>query len=552
MGKNSGNHSVRWPQVLRPLFWWLLLTLVLFGIRTHQRLMEQTRLNFTVTLNGEQLEATGGLDRHTFSSGQNISLGNHRFVVSNSKTEPFTTNFFAWYGPRNFGEIKLKRSVGTLNVQANPPASTITITGPEFSTTLYDSTGTNITAPTDSYTVSARYPHWSQSQNVTVYNNQSVPCNFAPQLGAVHLTSNKDGATYLLQSTDQTFTGNLPATLTDLPVEHYKLKVFYHRRQMEKPVAIEAGVTNEMPVQFVLGAVRIESNPTGASVTATNGSYLGQTPLVLLDVLPQTAQLNLFLSGYEAVPITVEVAADQTNSYRTNLVNIRYMSAMQDARAALAAGNYAQVSQITTEVLNSMPDDTGAQTLQTEANQHLAEAHQQAEAENDAERERLAELKRPREVFDAMCQQNPDARLFTAHELKTDKSAKDVAAAIAKSLSSEPSPFELLHNDAPKPDVYEVVARQRFSLGILGGTERVCLLVVGHAKPDETLIFYKVLQYQIKTTVDAGSLFNGQDKKQTIPVSPEKIQMTDILQNQLREGVEIVSERIHKAIGQVQ
>jgi hypothetical protein len=552
MGKNSGNHSVRWPQVLRPVFWWLLLMLVLFGIRTHQRLMVQTRLNFTVTLNGQPLEATAVLDRQTFSSGQKISLGNHRFAVSNPKTEPFTTNFFAWYGPHNFGEIKLKRSVGTLNVQANPPASTITITGPEFSVILSNSVGTNISVPTDSYTVSAQYPHWSQSQNITVFDNQSMSCNFAPQLGALHLTSNKDGATFLLQSTDQTFNGNLPVVLTDLPVENYQLTVTYHRRHIKKPVTVEAGVTNEMPVQFVLGAIRIESSPTGASVTTTNGSYLGRTPLDVLDVPPQTAQLNLSLSGYEAVPITVEVVADQTNSYQTNLVSTHYLSAMQDARAAFAAGNYAQVSQITTEVLNTMPDDAGAQALQTEANQHLATANQQVQAENEAERERLAQLKRPREVFDAMCQQNPDASLFTTHELKTDKSAQDVAAAIAKSLSSEPRPFELLHNDSPKPDVYEIVARQRFSLGILGGTERVCLLVVGQAKPDETLIFYKVLEYQIKTTVDAGSLFNGQDKKQMIPVSPEKIQMTDVLQNQIREGVQLVSGQIHSAIGQVQ
>jgi hypothetical protein len=468
MGKNAGNHSSRWLHVLRPVFWWMLLLLVLFGIRTHQRLMEQTRLTFTVSLNGQPLDAVAVLDRQAFSSGQNISLGNHRFTVSNAKTEPFQTNFFAWYGPHNLGEIKLKRSVGTLNVQANPAASTITITGPEFSTILYESAGTNLVLPTDSYTVSAQYPHWSQSQNVTVYDSQSVLCNFAPQLGVVHLTSNKDGAMYLLQSTDQTFTGDLPVVLADLPVENYQLTVTHHRQHIKKPVTIEAGATNEMPVQFVFGAVRIESNPTGASVTTTNGSYLGQTPLDLLDVPPQMAQLNLSLSGYEPVPIVVEVVADQTNSYRTNLVNIRYVSAMQDARAAFAAGNYEAAFQTTTEVLNATPGDADALALQAEADSHLV-----------AERERQEQLKRPREVFNDMCQQNPDASLFTTHELKTDKPAEEVAAAIAKSLSSEPRPFELLHNDSPKPDVYEVVARQRFSLGILGGTERVCLLVVG-------------------------------------------------------------------------
>jgi hypothetical protein len=39
-----------WRRILRPLFWWLLLVLVLFAIHTHQRLMEKTRLEFTVTM----------------------------------------------------------------------------------------------------------------------------------------------------------------------------------------------------------------------------------------------------------------------------------------------------------------------------------------------------------------------------------------------------------------------------------------------------------------------------------------------------------------------
>jgi hypothetical protein len=272
---------------------------------------------------------------------------------------------------------------------------------------------------------------------------------------------------------------------------------------------------------------------------------LGATPLDLLDVPPQMAHLSLSRFGYEPVSVTLEITADQTNYFRTNLISASYQSEMQDARTSLAEGDYTQVLQFTREVLNTMPNDADAQALQSEASQHLA-------AENDAQRERQEQLKRPREVFDEMCRQNPDASLFAGHELKTEKAAKDVAAAIAKSLSSESRPFELLQNDSPKPDMYGITARQTFSLGILGGTERVCLLVVGQAKPDETHILFKVLEYQIKTTINAGSLFSGKENKQLIPVSPDRIQMTDVLQTQLRQGVQIVSERIQKAIGEVQ
>ena len=105
-----------------------------------------------------------------------------------------------------------------------------------------------------------------------------------------------------------------------------------------------------------------------------------------------------------------------------------------------------------------MPNDHDAQALQSEANQHLAVAQQQADAKSKAELERQDQLKRPGEVFDALCQQNADAGLFMPHELKTDHPAGAVAVAIAKSLLSEPNPFELLSHDSPKPDTYEVTA----------------------------------------------------------------------------------------------
>jgi hypothetical protein len=85
-----------WRRVLRPLFWWLLLVLVLYGIRTHQRLMEKTRLNFTATLAGQTPfpEAVTTFDGKPIFSGQNIPLGNHQFTVMHPKGETFSTNFF--------------------------------------------------------------------------------------------------------------------------------------------------------------------------------------------------------------------------------------------------------------------------------------------------------------------------------------------------------------------------------------------------------------------------------------------------------------------------
>jgi hypothetical protein len=51
--ETSSNRLGNCWRVLRPLFWWLLLVLVMFGITTHERLMERTRINFTIFMDGQ-------------------------------------------------------------------------------------------------------------------------------------------------------------------------------------------------------------------------------------------------------------------------------------------------------------------------------------------------------------------------------------------------------------------------------------------------------------------------------------------------------------------
>ena len=162
-----------WLRVLRPLQWWFLLVLVLYGIRTHQRLMQQTRLMFTATVNKrtDYSEPTATLDGAPAFNGQLITLGNHVFTVTHPKGESFSTNLFIWYGGRDLGAIDLKRSKGVLTVSVNPPAPLLSIRGPEFEITLTNSTGLSTSVPTDQYEVEARYHHWEKSQPVTVSAN---------------------------------------------------------------------------------------------------------------------------------------------------------------------------------------------------------------------------------------------------------------------------------------------------------------------------------------------------------------------------------------------
>src|ERR1035441_2729170 len=187
-----------WMRGLRPIFYWLLLVLVLFGIHTHQRLMEKTRLDFVVTLQGQPVGASATLDGKPAVSGQNISLGNHTFVVTHPKGEAFSTSWFGWYGEHDLGTIDLKRAKGTLAVTADPPAPLLFISGQEWSVTLSNSSGLTTSVPTDQYTVGSRYAHWESADNITVNAGLTATWRIAPRLGAVQLSCNQSDATFQL------------------------------------------------------------------------------------------------------------------------------------------------------------------------------------------------------------------------------------------------------------------------------------------------------------------------------------------------------------------
>ena len=255
--------------------------------------------------------------------------------------------------------------------------------------------------------------------------------------------------------------------------------------------------------------------------------------------------------------VTVAIVADQTTTTRTNLLSVRYGQAVREARQYLEAGNNEGAVAAAVEALVIRPDDAVALALQATVTDNLKAARQRADAEKqraeaerlraEAARQSLERLKRPRMVFDALCNLHPDASLFAEQELKTTKPAKDVELAIVQSLQAAPNGFEISRRQSPRPETYEIISQQVFSLGILGGTERLCLLVVGQTKDDETQILFKVLEYQIQHTI-----VNFQDQKQLIPMHPSRMQMTEINQQHVQAGVQMVMERIQAALQQVQ
>jgi hypothetical protein len=578
-----------WVRGLRPIFYWLILVLVLFGIRTHQQLMEKTRLNFSVTLQGQPIGATATLDGQPAVSGQNISLGNHIFVVTHPKGETFLTNWFGWYGERDLGTIDLKRAKGTLSVTADPPAPFLSISGPEWSVTLTNSSGLTTSVPTDQYTVESRYAHWESSDNIMVNAGLTATWRIAPRLGALQLSCNQSNATFQLLTLDnrQLETGGFPSLIPELPEGSYKLISQHHGHEHNQTVAISAGMTNDHPIEFLYGAAVLETTPASADVQDGSGRYWGVTPLNLPELSPGTLQLTLHRGGYEPVPVLLEITANETATFRTNLVSTGYTGAMKSARMYMDAADYEKAMQALGDAIIAKPGDADAIALQREASglgkiqnakklaaegdyigggkeltlalqslpdnaeaKQLIPDYKQHEPEQ-IERERVERLNRPKQVFDNALRNYIDANLFDEHELKTSKPAKDVASAIASALLYVQPTYKIDKNDSPKPETYRIAGMQDVSGVFVNSGLRRCIIVCGQTTDNETEILYKVMEYKAKHNVSMHGLLDWQSDTEFIPIHPSTItNMTDKLKVQLQAGVSNLTVRIQGAIGQ--
>ena len=595
MDAPTSSNNRRWMRGLRPLLYWLLLVLVLYGIRTHQRLMEQTRLHFAVTLQGQPIfGAVATLDGKPATGGQKISLGSHTFTITHPKGESYSTNLLIWYGEHNLGIIDLKRATGILSVTADPPADWLVIRGPEWSVTLTNFIRLSQSVPTDEYEIQAGYPHWRKRDAVSVLANQTTPCTIAPHFGGLQLGCNQSDARYQLQTADGQLiaNGTLPTTVGGLPAGNYKLTATHHGHEHAETLAVKADTMADAQIDFQYGKAIFETLPAGVSVVTDNGRSWGETPLTLSELLPGNWTFTLERNGYQSVQVALNVKANQTNLVRTNLVSETYIHALTVARKYMAAVDYDHAVTAAGDALAARPNDAEAATLLREAtglgelqraqalgkqgdyvggDKHLILALQSLpdNAEIKAlladfkqhepaqiERERVERLNRPRQVFEDALTNYPDADLFDEHELKTSKPYNGVATAIAQALKSGRPSFQITAAATPKPETYQFEADYEIT-GYLGaGTtsgRRRCLVVCGQAKDDETQIYFKVMEYKAKTTIkfSIANLLNTAtiENANYIPIHPSRITMTDALQAQLTNGVQMVTERIEGAIG---
>jgi PEGA domain len=582
-----------WRRVLRPLGWWSLLALVLFGIHQHKLAMERTRLNFTVTLAGQAPypEATVTFDGQPIVTGQKIPLGTHQFSITHPKGDAYATNFFIWYGAHNLGTIDLKRTMSTLAVTVNPPAPLLCVHGPEFNVTLTNSPGMTSSVPTDQYVILSRYAHWSRSDDVSVTRGAPTAWQITPHLGAAQITCNEADATgQFMQADGQLIESvNFPYSIWELPEGTYQVTAQHHNDTLSQKFNITAGTTNQLALEFLYGTAVLETEPPGAAVQTVDGRYWGMTPLTVNELKPGDWTFMLQHEGYETVAAPLTITAYQSSSFHTNLISVNYTGSMKKARQAMDDENYDAALKSVGEALIAKPGDAEASALQqnatglgslqrakqlglqgdfiggqeklattlqifpdnTEAKALVAEFKRREPEQR--ERLRLERLEHGNLAFKKAFRYNSDADLFPSHEFKTTKPVDQVYAAIMGALRIPPS-FQITKNYSPLPETYQIEFRQDFSTYLATSAGyRNGVIVCAQTKDDETQILFKLLEYKAEAQIkfSIGNLIGTPMAVNYVPISPARLgQLSDKLQARLTEGVSNVTARIEGAIGQ--
>lgn len=605
----SESRSRYWRRVLRPLSWWLLLVLLMFAYRTHQRLTAKTRLSFEPMLAGKftAYESEAAIDGKAARSGQQISIGWHTLTVTHPKTKSFSTNLFVWYGENELGQIMLERATGMLAVNATPAARWLTIRGPEFSVTLTNTSGITSAVPTDQYVIEATYKYWHHREDVTVLAGYTVPQSFTPKLGMLRIEASHADATYQLRDDKGTRLefGSLPATLPELPEGNYQLTGSRKRDQRELPVIVNANLTNLTRVEFIYGAAVIESEPPGAVVTS-GGNELGVTPLTLPELQPGNFEFTARLNDYEDITRSLTVTANQTNSFRTNLVSRFYTRAMERANQFYADKSFERAAEAATEALRYKADDAKAKRMQRDAtgHAHLARAEslgrqgdyaaaikaanaavetldesvyaktlltdltrreqERVEAEQKRQAE-LAEQKRKQEEAEQAVrrrQQNinrlssrfyelnrayNNQEAFSQHELVATNEAQSAATKINSTLVGGQPAFEIVKYEWPQADTFTIQARHKIGIGY-----RECLIVGGNVQSGEMQVLYKVFEYENPPELKLLSGFLTATTSIKITSQDPQVEQKKVERFQVRvkEGIELVKGRIQGAIAQ--
>lgn len=531
-----------WIRAFRPFFAWLPIGGLLVAADAHLRLLEKTSVFFRVSVEGHAIQTgyTASLDSLPVSPGRRVGLGWHTLHLAVEDAEPIEQRCFIWYGRNDLGEFKLAAHKGALEIVLDPTPIDIQVTGRRFSEKVHESPAFFSALTVGEYTVAARYKWLQEKQVVRVQHGNTNRLVIQPDLGSLDVSVEPPDAQFRLASlnrTDVVLNDRVPGHVRHVPSGEYRLRVWRGDYLKESKVEIKRGQTNQVSVVFEYGQVQVVSDPVGATVYHGEQA-IGQTPKVFSELKPGRYQFRLEQAGYEPAQISFEVRGAEPLTIRTNLVNIRFKTAMQKARRLASASrpDYQETLASLAEALEAQPGDPEAAEFKARVEAEFA-SHQA----RLAEAQRNAELAQRRQsganLFKLETDKLKHAALFDAQMRTVHTNLATVCEALRRTFEKGPQHRWTVEKETAEEDA-RVIFQCKGNSSLQ--SKRFCVVMAYQISPQEVQVHAKFWDYLFSGVISLV-LSGGSDDSKWIPMHPrhvsqDQVQNVEERRRQLSQG----------------
>ena len=509
----------RYSRAFRPLTCWLIFSLALLAWDFHRRNLPRTVLNFEVRVEGKTITnpsayvATFGTQR--VNPGTVVPLGKDLFKVEMPDTEPFQVPLFVWYGDNDAGTIDLKWSRGMLDLKVEPKAKHIKVLGAHYGFTSTNWSQSSQSVPVGRYTISAVFEHFSGEYECLVSRNETSHFVVKPDLGTIELTSEPAVAGFRLAGEQNRIViqGDAPTVLPGLPAGKYQLRMWRQDYVKDLSVDLKRWGTLPVKVEFEYGQVAVASDPPGATLYSGK-KELGQTPLTLNELKPGRYEFRLEKEGFGSVELNTEVVGTNITTLATNLVSVRYVEAMGNARRLVSglSPDYRQALANVELALKERPQDVDATALKAElevASRDFDERQAQAKKQSELDA-------RKRSARDAFARATADLRhadMFDAHLWEFQSQFTKVREGILRAFNKGTTTW-IVEKETKLGDETTVFFCKPKGLLSLG---KMCVVLASQVDSGEVHVYSKFWDYVVSNKITL-SFFQGVTPDSLIPV----------------------------------
>jgi hypothetical protein len=474
--------------------------------------MAKTTIRYEVDLEAQtsSLGLAAYIDGVPIGAGDHIGLGHHVFRLEHPKAYTFTTNFSAWYGGIDFGQVKLRRYKGKVILSANPTASTVTITGHDACVLLTNASAWEGDLPTGNYVINARWQNTGRQRTITVATQSVTTAKLDFGLAALKIETEPSGARVMKLNGD-TF-GTTPLIIPELD-----------------PGRIVVRLEKNDYLPFLLD-VQLKENSTNLFRTnLVNARYAAA-----IDQARSFAKVNNYEHAIAQAKAVLNIKPDDTEAaeiiqkmrvglHISRALDFQKRNAFAEAREEAAVTLKLEPNQATAREIITQIDEI---EKQVRLKQEAREARELADKQWS---ERIQALEHEMKL---LCDRNIDASLFNTHQLTITNTIKNLAEGISGRFTGIAPNFEVLTSDWPTPTLMAMQVKQQW----FGGLRKV-LLAATETETNTCLVAYRVLEYETHLNVNVGNFFKLSDGQPPLIALPNQ-------RERVAEGVRLIKERI--------